>query len=107
MPVETMRMKANYLYVLSRVIKIYFYCVTHAWDSGGPGAFACNIAIFFDKLVTCTHYGATYWDNVQGTVYFPGGSTPIVPTKSPVVNKIIYYLTIYLYIPIIKVTNTQ
>ena len=82
---------------------IYFLPCTHARDTGGPGAFACNLAIFFGKLVTCTHYGATYWGNLQGTVYFPGGSTPIVPTKSPVVNKIIYYLTIYLYILIIKV----
>ena len=81
--------------------------MAYAWDTRGGAVFACNLDIFFGKLVTCTHYGATYWDNLQGTVYFPGGSTPIVPIKSQVVNKIIYYLTIYLYIPIIKVTNTQ
>ena len=36
----------------------------YAWDSGGGIALACNLAIFFSKLVTCTHYGATYWDNL-------------------------------------------
>ena len=43
---------------------IYFSLCAYAWDSGGPSAFACNIDIFFGKLVTCTHYGATYWDNL-------------------------------------------
>ena len=43
---------------------IYFLPCTHARDTGGPGAFACNLAIFFSKLVTCTHYGATYWDTL-------------------------------------------
>jgi len=57
---------------------IYFLPCAYARDTGGPGAFACNLAIFFGKLVTCTHYGATCWDNLWGIVYFPGGSTPIV-----------------------------
>ena len=87
--------------------KIYFYRVTHAWDTGGPYICACNLAIFLCEIVTCMSYGATYWVHPMCMVYFPGGSTPIVPTKSPVVNKIIYFLTIYLYIPIIKVTNIQ
>ena len=36
----------------------------YAWDTGGGRALACNLDIFFGKLVTCTHYGATYWDNL-------------------------------------------
>ena len=42
----------------------YFCPMTHAWDTGGGAVFACNLDIFFGKLVTCTHYGATYWDNL-------------------------------------------
>ena len=41
-----------------------FILRTHAWDSGGHTHIACNLAIFFDELVTCTHYGATYWDTL-------------------------------------------
>ena len=44
--------------------KIYFSSCTHAWDTGDSPAFACNLDIFFGELVTCTHYGATYWDTL-------------------------------------------
>ena len=48
---------------LQKSAEIFISC-THAWDSGGHTHIACNLAIFFGKLVTCTHYGATYWDNL-------------------------------------------
>jgi len=64
--------------------------------TGGYWVLVCNLTIFFGKLVTCTHYGATYWDTLYreklqgghvpilrtvilgGIVYFPEGYTPIV-----------------------------
>ena len=44
--------------------EIYIFCRAYARDTPGPPAFACNLDIFFSELVTCTHYGATYWDNL-------------------------------------------
>ena len=41
---------------------IYFLPCTHARATGGPGVFACNVAIFLRKIVTCTTYGASLWD---------------------------------------------
>ena len=70
---------------------------------------ACNVNIFFGKMVTCTTYGATLrvqplkcnalririrWV-VGYTLYFPGGSTPIVSIRSTFVNKIIIFLDVY------------
>ena len=48
---------------LQKSAEIFISC-THAWDTGDSPVFACNLAIFFGKLVTCTHYGATYWGNL-------------------------------------------
>ena len=35
----------------------------------GPPVFACNVAIFLCEIVTCTSYGASLWDSVQGIPY--------------------------------------
>ena len=48
---------------------IYMYA--HARDTPTPPVFACNLDIFFGKLVTCTHYGATYWVIPIGYGVFP------------------------------------
>ena len=45
---------------LSMIEKIYFYRVTHAWDTGDSPVFACNLDIFLCKIVTCMSYGATF-----------------------------------------------
>ena len=50
---------------LGGVVNYKYFCpMAYAWDTGGGVVFACNLDIFFGKLVTCTHYGATYWDNL-------------------------------------------
>ena len=43
----------------------------YAWDTGGGRALACNLDIFLCEIVTCTHYGATYWVIPIGYSVFP------------------------------------
>ena len=65
--------------VFSLIRKIYFLPCTHARVTGGVWVFACNLDIFFGKLVTCTHYGATYWDTLYSK-RCRGGRVPILRT---------------------------
>ena len=57
-----------YSLILGKVVVLGFinviFFIEYATATGGDWVLVCNLAIFFGKLVTCTHYGATYWDNV-------------------------------------------
>ena len=53
-----------YKMILARCDLGFSVTVILASATGGLPISICNIAIFFGKLVTCTHYGATYWGNL-------------------------------------------
>ena len=45
--------------VEKKLAKYIYFIRAYARDTGGPPAFACNVAIFLCELVTCMTYGQT------------------------------------------------